>query len=95
MAKKKKRAAAKKKVEPKKNSGFWQLVSAIALIIAGVILAFGAFIDAPIPKGFWDGSWWALGIGTIIVPVCRHHSYWRLWRRGRPICWRRITYGYG
>jgi S-DNA-T family DNA segregation ATPase FtsK/SpoIIIE len=70
MAKKKKRAAAKKKVEPKKNSGFWQLVSAIALIIAGVILAFGAFIDAPIPKGFWDGSWWALGIGTIIVPVC-------------------------
>jgi hypothetical protein len=52
MAKKKKRAAAKKKVEPKKNSGFWLVVSAIVLIIAGVILSFGAFITAPIPKGF-------------------------------------------
>jgi S-DNA-T family DNA segregation ATPase FtsK/SpoIIIE len=69
MAKKKKRAAAKKKVEPKKNSGFWLVVSAIVLIIAGVILSFGAFIDAPIPKGFWDGSWWALGIATVLVPV--------------------------
>jgi S-DNA-T family DNA segregation ATPase FtsK/SpoIIIE len=70
MAKKKKRAAAKKKVEPKKNSGFWLVVSAIVLIIAGVILSFGAFITAPIPKGFWDGAWWALGIATVLVPVC-------------------------
>jgi S-DNA-T family DNA segregation ATPase FtsK/SpoIIIE len=69
MAKKKKRAAAKKKIEPKKNSGFWLVVSAIVLIIAGVILSFGAFIDAPIPKGFWDGSWWALGIATVLIPV--------------------------
>src|SRR4051812_42225968 len=70
MAKKKKRSSAKKKVEPKKNSGFWLIVSAIILIIAGVVLTFGAFIDAPIPKGFWDGAWWALGIATVLVPVC-------------------------
>jgi S-DNA-T family DNA segregation ATPase FtsK/SpoIIIE len=69
MAKKKKRAAAKKKVEPKKNSSFWRVVNSIVLIITGVILAFGAFIDAPIPKGFWDGSWWALGIATVAVPI--------------------------
>jgi hypothetical protein len=70
MAKKKKRSPAKKKVEPKKNSGFWLIVSAIILIIAGVVLTFGAFISAPIPKGFWDGAWWALGIATVLVPVC-------------------------
>jgi S-DNA-T family DNA segregation ATPase FtsK/SpoIIIE len=70
MAKKKKRTAAKKKTEPKKNTGFWLVVSAIVLIIAGVILAFGAFIDAPIPKGFWDSTWWALGISTVMVPIC-------------------------
>jgi S-DNA-T family DNA segregation ATPase FtsK/SpoIIIE len=70
MAKKKKRAAAKKKEEPKKNSGFWRLVSAITVIIAGVVLAFGAFIDAPVPKGFWDGTWSALGIATVLAPIC-------------------------
>jgi S-DNA-T family DNA segregation ATPase FtsK/SpoIIIE len=69
MAKKKKRSPAKKKAEPKKNSGFWLVVSAIILLIAGVILAFGAFITAPIPKGFWDGTWYALGVATILVPV--------------------------
>src|SRR5438067_264803 len=69
MAKKKKRVSAKKKVEPKKNSGFWRVVASITLIIAGVILAFGAFIEAPIPKGFWNGTWWALGIATVFVPV--------------------------
>jgi hypothetical protein len=70
MAKKKKRAAAKKKEEPKKNSGFWRLVSAITVIISGVVLAFGAFIDAPVPKGFWDGTWAALGIATVLAPIC-------------------------
>jgi S-DNA-T family DNA segregation ATPase FtsK/SpoIIIE len=69
MAKKKKRVSAKKKVEPKKNSGFWRVVASITLIIAGVVLAFGAFIEAPIPKGFWNGTWWALGIATVFVPV--------------------------
>jgi S-DNA-T family DNA segregation ATPase FtsK/SpoIIIE len=69
MAKKKKRSPAKKKEEPKKNTGFWRGVWAIALIIAGVVLAFGAFIDAPVPKGFWDGVWTALGVSTIIVPL--------------------------
>jgi hypothetical protein len=69
MAKKKKRAPKKKKEEPKKNTGFWRGVYAIILIVAGIILAFGAFIDAPVPKGFWDGVWSALGIATVIVPV--------------------------
>jgi len=69
MAKKKKRSSAKKKVEPKKNTGFWRGVYAIILIVAGIVLAFGAFISAPVPKGFWGGVWSALGIATVFVPV--------------------------
>jgi S-DNA-T family DNA segregation ATPase FtsK/SpoIIIE len=66
MAKKKKRS---KKAEPSKNSGFWHSIFAVALIIAGIVLAFGAFIAAPVPHGFWHGVWWALGIATVIVPI--------------------------
>jgi S-DNA-T family DNA segregation ATPase FtsK/SpoIIIE len=68
MAKKKKRNAAKKKTEPKKNSGFWHSLFAVTLIIAGVVLIFGAFISAPVPHGFWHGVWWAFGAGTVLVP---------------------------
>jgi S-DNA-T family DNA segregation ATPase FtsK/SpoIIIE len=69
MAKKKKRAAPKKKEESKKNTGFWRGVWAVTLIIAGIVLAFGAVISAPVPQGFWDGTWWAIGAATIITPV--------------------------
>jgi S-DNA-T family DNA segregation ATPase FtsK/SpoIIIE len=70
MAKKKKRSAAKKKKEePKKNTGFWRIVYAVVLIVAGIVLAFGAFIDAPIPKGSWDGVWSALGTATVFLPI--------------------------
>jgi hypothetical protein len=69
MAKKKKRAAPKKKEEAKKNTGFWRGIYAVTLIIAGIVLAFGAVISAPVPQGFWDGVWWAIGAATIIAPV--------------------------
>jgi S-DNA-T family DNA segregation ATPase FtsK/SpoIIIE len=69
MAKKKKRAQPKKKEEAKKNTGFWRAIYAVSLIIAGVVLAFGAVISAPVPQGFWDGAWWAIGAATIIAPI--------------------------
>jgi S-DNA-T family DNA segregation ATPase FtsK/SpoIIIE len=69
MAKKKKRSASKKKAEPKKNSGFWHSLYAVALIIAGVVLAFGAFISAPVPHGFWNGAWWAFGAAAVVAPL--------------------------
>ncbi len=68
MAKKKKRIANKKKTDPKTNKGFWHGVYAVALIIAGVVLAFGAFISAPIPHGFWHGAWLAFGAAAVIAP---------------------------
>lgn len=66
---KKPSAAAKKKQVKQKNTGFWRGVTAVTLIILGIILAFGAVISAPVPQGMWNGVWWALGAATILVPV--------------------------
>lgn len=69
MAKKAKRGRpAKKKKSELKESGFWKGLGAVSLIIAGLIMAFGSFIDAPIPKGVWDGAWTALGAAAIVAP---------------------------
>lgn len=73
MAKKAKRGrpkgSAKKKIEKKDNSGFWRGVGAVILIVAAIVMAFGAFISAPIPHDFWNGAWWAFGAGAIVVPL--------------------------
>lgn len=74
MAKKAKRGrppgSGKKKDEKADNNGaFWRSVSAVFLIIFGVILLFGAFISAPIPHNVWHGFWWALGAATIVAPL--------------------------
>ena len=61
-----KKSAARVKKE--KNSGFWRGVGAVALIVAAIVLAFGAFIHAPIPHDFWNGAWWAFGVAAIIAP---------------------------
>src|SRR3989344_3669391 len=66
MAKKRK-SKNSKKTDEIKSSGFWRGVGAVALIIAGIVLFFGSFINAPIPRGFWDGTWEFLGITTIIT----------------------------
>jgi len=58
-----------KKEEPKKTSNFWRGFAAVALIIIGIVLLFGAFINAPVPHNLWNGVWWALGAATITVPI--------------------------
>ena len=69
MAKKRKYTKRKsQKDEAKDLSGFWRGVGALILIIAGIVLGFGAFISAPIPHDFWHGAWWALGIAAIAAP---------------------------
>ncbi|MEX2006737.1 MAG: DNA translocase FtsK 4TM domain-containing protein [Candidatus Saccharimonadales bacterium] len=76
MAKKRKRATkttAKPIRKARRNrqvsANFWRGVGAVILIIAGIVLLFGAFINAPIPRGFWDGTWWALGAAAPITPL--------------------------
>lgn len=61
--------AKNKKAEPKKNSGFWRGVGAVSLILLGIVLFFGAFINAPAPKDLWNGFWGAIGVATIIAPI--------------------------
>jgi S-DNA-T family DNA segregation ATPase FtsK/SpoIIIE len=67
MAKKRK-SKKTKKTEEVQTSGFWRGVGAVALIIAGIVLGFGSFISAPIPRGFWDGTWDLFGVATVIIP---------------------------
>ncbi len=58
-----------KKEKAKRNGAFWRGLAAVVLIIGGLILLFGAFINAPIPHDVWHGFWWALGAATIIAPL--------------------------
>lgn len=73
MPKKAKRGRPKgsgaKQKDKEKNSGFWRGVAAVVLIVAAIVLAFGAFIKAPIPHDFWHATWWAIGVASIITPV--------------------------
>ena len=70
MAKKRKKSKStpKKGEESNSSSSFWRGIGAVILIVGGIVLAFGAFISAPIPHDLWHGFWWALGSATIIAP---------------------------
>ncbi|HVO86298.1 MAG TPA: DNA translocase FtsK 4TM domain-containing protein [Candidatus Binatia bacterium] len=58
-----------KKEESNKSGSFWRGFGAVTLIIAGVVLLFGAFINAPVPHDFWNAFWWAIGAAAIVAPV--------------------------
>ncbi len=68
MAKKPKRGRPPKKKVSAESSKFWRGVAAVVLIVAGIILLFGAIVSAPFPHDFWHGVWWAVGGATILVP---------------------------
>ena len=71
MAKKRKKPGRpSRKVTKKAQHGpFWRGLGAVVLIVGGIVLGFGAFINAPIPKDFWHAAWWALGAAAIIAPL--------------------------
>ncbi len=68
MARKAKRGRPPKKTQSAETSKFWRGVSAVILIVAGIILGFGLIISAPFPHDFWHGVWWAVGGATVVVP---------------------------
>lgn len=68
-AKKRKKSKKSKKDESKNSSSFWRGLGAVSLIIGGIVLAFGSFIDAPIPRGMWNASWWLVGGATVAMPL--------------------------
>jgi len=72
MAKKRKNTKKNSKADEdkiKSSVNFWRGIGAVALIIAGIVLGFGAFISAPIPASFWDGTWWAFGVAAGLAPI--------------------------
>lgn len=68
MAKKRKYIKRKKAAEAQKASAFWRGIGAVLLIVSGIVLGFGAFSDALVPREFWDGSWSVFGAATIVAP---------------------------
>ncbi|MBI2592236.1 hypothetical protein HYW36_02045 [Candidatus Saccharibacteria bacterium] len=69
MSAKRKPGRPPKKIKKSEaSSNFWRGVGAVLLIIAGIVIGFGIFIDAPIPRDMWDGAWRAFGIGAAFVP---------------------------
>lgn len=58
----------KTKKAAKDTSAFWRGVGAVILIVAGIILLFGSFINAPLPHDFWHGAWWTFGGASYAVP---------------------------
>jgi len=64
----KKNLRSLRKEKKASNAGFWRGVGAVTLIVAAIVLAFGAFIHAPIPHDFWHADWWAFGVAAIIAP---------------------------
>lgn len=60
---------AEAEAKAKSTANFWRGVGAVTLIIAGIVLLFGAFISAPIPVGFWNGVWWAFGAAAVVAPL--------------------------
>ncbi len=69
MAKRRKPGRPPKKAKKSEvNSGFWRGVGAVILIVGGIVLGFGAFINAPVPAQMWDGAWSAFGAAAFAAP---------------------------
>ena len=83
MAKKKKKSV-KKATEEVERSPFWPLTGAILLFVAALFLLLGGFgTGGPLPKGMFQGAYWALGWAAYLVPVALI-----FWDAKRLICFR-------
>ncbi len=69
MAKKKTKKGRKPAPEPKEPSMFWRGALAVTLIVVAIVLIFGAFTSAPLPKSIWNGDWSALGAAAVLTPI--------------------------
>ena len=72
MAKKKKQTRSRKKAAPEvvERSPFWPMAAAIVLFIAAVFLLFGGFgTGGPLPKGLFNGAYWAFGWAAYLTPI--------------------------
>lgn len=76
MAKKKKQTRSRKS-EPEvvEESFFWPLAGAILLFVLALFLLLGGFgTGGPLPKGMFNGSYWAFGWAAYLTPLAL--VYW-------------------
>jgi DNA segregation ATPase FtsK/SpoIIIE, S-DNA-T family len=67
MAKKKKR---KNKAEEKEPNLFWRQAGAVLLFVLAIFLLLGGFgAGGPLPKGLFNGIYWAFGWAAYLSPV--------------------------
>lgn len=70
MGKKKKQTKRRKKEEEfAEPSPFWPLAGALLLFVTALFLLLGGFgTGGPLPKGMFDGLYWALGWAAYLLP---------------------------
>lgn len=79
MAKKKKTTRKKAAPESAERSSFWPLTGAILLFVLALFLLLGGFgTGGPLPKGMFDGAYWALGWAAYLLPVAL--VYWGIYK---------------
>ncbi|HSX16663.1 MAG TPA: DNA translocase FtsK 4TM domain-containing protein [Patescibacteria group bacterium] len=70
MAKKKKSNRRKKEEEITERSPFWPLAGGILLCVIALFLLFGGFgTGGPLPKGMFNGAYWAFGWAAYLLPI--------------------------
>lgn len=70
MAKKKKRKSRVKQQEYKEPNLFWRQAAAVLLFVAALFLLLGGFgAGGPLPKGLFNGFYWAFGLAAYLTPV--------------------------
>jgi S-DNA-T family DNA segregation ATPase FtsK/SpoIIIE len=80
MAKKKKATRGRKKEEEiVERSPFWPLAGAVLLFVFAVFLLMGGFgTGGPMPKGMFNGAYWALGWAAYLLPFGL--VYWAVYK---------------
>src|SRR5262245_53251918 len=77
MAKKKKRKS--KNDDEVARSPFWPLTGGILLCVAALFLLFGGFGGGgPLPKGMFNGAYWAFGWAAYLLPFAL--VYWGVYK---------------
>lgn len=70
MARKKQTRKKKKNQADEQVSVFWPLAGAIILMVLAIFLLLGGFgTGGPLPKGLFNGAYWALGWAAYFTPV--------------------------
>lgn len=65
-----KSSKSRKSTAPRERSAFWPLTGAIMLFVVALFLLLGGFgTGGALPKGMFDGAYWAFGWAAYLVPA--------------------------